>query len=90
MTLLHTLLPIILVAGAALSLVIEETASTDSCPELALEELPTAYETNMMMNIKFGEYPGQSRSIYEAADGDKMKSFIHVATGDVRRIYYIF
>ena len=77
------LLPLILVTtSGALSLDMEEMAATDACEGLALEELPTAYETNMMMNIKFGDINGQSRSIYEAVDGDKMKSFIHVATGD--------
>ena len=76
------LLPLILVTSGVLSLDIEEMAATDACEGLALEELPTAYETNMMMNIKFGDINGQSRSIYEAVDGDKMKSFIHVATGD--------
>ena len=82
MTLLHTLLAVTLVTGGALTLDIEEMSATDPCPELALEQLPTAYETNMMMNIKFGAFPGQSRSIYETVDGDKMKSFIHVSTGD--------
>merc|ERR1719341_1781498 len=75
------LLPLILVTtSGALSLDMEEMAATDACEGLALEELPTAYETNMMMNIKFGDINGQSRSIYEAIDGKKMKSFIHVAT----------
>ena len=77
------LLPLIMVTiSGVLSLDIEEMAATDACEGLALEELPTAYETNMMMNIKFGDINGQSRSIYEAVDGDKMKSFIHVATGE--------
>ena len=82
MIILRILLPLILVTQASLAVDIEEMAATDACEGLALEALPTAYETNMMMNIKFGDFPGQSRSIYEAADGDKMKSFIHVATGD--------
>ena len=50
--------------------------------ELSAELDRNKNETNMMMNIKFGDINGQSRSIYEAVDGDKMKSFIHVATGD--------
>ena len=82
MIILRTLLPLVLVTQATLAVDIEEMAATEACEGLALEALPTAYETNMMMNIKFGEYPGQSRSIYETVDGDKMKSFIHVATGD--------
>ena len=90
---IRLLLPLLLVSRAALTLNMEEMAATDACGELALEELPKKYETNMMMNIKFGDFPGQSRNIYETVDGERMKSYISVATGENQHelnAYFIF
>ena len=58
-----------------------KSESQEDCPDLALEEIPTAYATDIMMNIQFGDGDGddpvgRTISIYEAADSNQLKSYM--------------
>ena len=62
--------------------------SSEDCPDLALEEIPKAYATDIMMNIQYGDGDGddpigRSISIYEASDADQMKSYMTFYEGKI-------
>ena len=70
------------------------SVSSQDCGDLALEEIPKAYATDIMMNIQLGDGDGddpvgRSISIYEASDSDQMKSYITFYEGIISRKYQI-